>query len=222
MRYLFLPLVASVMMFSSVQRASASCLAEAAEFAQRICGEVKTRGSSSLVSANGELNAEAKGLIKQFLGSAGGALQGQTETAAYENVLREQLGAELVNVRQCGIQMAKAAMDQVCVKAPTYRTCQNPAFGTKGWANQMTVQGTSGWRGGGYNQGAYCSEFTNGVIASRGLGNQPHLVDDVKSGEESRRTGFMNSVAEYNYHCSITVHWSPVYNERADPLCGLE
>ncbi|NOJ46074.1 hypothetical protein [Bradyrhizobium archetypum] len=222
MRSLFFPVVVSLLTFSNVQHASASCLAEAADFAQRICGEVKTRGSSSLVSANGELTAEAKGLIKQFLGSAGGTLQGQTEITAYENVLREQLAGELVNVRQCGIQMAKAAMDQVCIKAPTYKTCQNPAFGIKGWANQMTVQGTSGWRGGGYNQGAFCSEFTNGVIASRGLGNQPHLVDDVRSREESRRTGFMNSVAEYNYHCSITLHWSPVYNDKADPVCGSE
>lgn len=103
-----------------------------------------------------------------------------------------------------------------------YRTCTRPEFGQIGWGQQETVQGTSGWRGGGYNPGAYCTDFTNGIIASRGLGNQPHSVDNVTPGEEQRRTGFLNSVAQYNYHCSATLHWSPIYNQRADPLCGPE
>jgi hypothetical protein len=107
-------------------------------------------------------------------------------------------------------------------RPPIPKTCQNPAFGIAGWANQETLQGTSGWRGGGYNPGAYCTDFTNSVIASRGLGNQPHVVDNLKPGEEQRRTGFLNSVAEYNYHCSITLRWNPIYNQRADPLCGME
>jgi hypothetical protein len=204
------------------QSASASCLTEAADFAQRICGEVKTRGSSALIGANGDLTAEARGLVRQYLGSAGGSFQGQTEFTAYENVLREQLAGELVNVRQCGIQMAKAAMDQVCVRAPSYKTCTNPAFGLAGWANQETLHGTSGWRGGGGNPGAYCTEFINGIIASRGLGNQPHQVDQVSPSEEGRRTGFMNSVAQYNYHCTITIHWTPIYNQKSDPVCGTE
>jgi hypothetical protein len=202
--------------------ATASCLTEAADFAQRICGEVKTRGSSTLIKADGGLTAEAKGLIRQLLGSGGATLQGQTEFTTYENVLQQQLAGELVDVRQCGIRMAEAAMNQVCTKAPSYKTCQNPAFGQAGWANEETLQGTSGWRGGGYNQGAFCTEFTNSVVASRGLGNQPHLVDNVRPGEEQRRTGFLNSVAEYNYHCSFTLRWNPIYNQRADPLCGPE
>ncbi|MGY4608604.1 hypothetical protein ACVW16_007016 [Bradyrhizobium sp. USDA 4474] len=202
--------------------ANATCLTDAADFAQRICGEVKTRGSSTLIKADGQLSADAKGLLRQFLGSAGAALQGQTELTTYENVLQQQLAGELVDVRQCGIQMAKAAMDQACTKAPNYKTCANAAFGIAGWENQETLQGTSGWRGGGYNPGAYCTDFTNGVVASRGLGSQPHVVENVKPGEEQRRTGFLNSVAEYNYHCSITLRWNPIYNQKADPLCGIE
>jgi hypothetical protein len=211
-----------VVTFSNPHAATASCLTEAADFAQRICGEVKTRGSSTLVKADGELTAEAKGLIRQFLGSGGATLQGQTEFTTYENVLQQQLAGELVDIRQCGIRMAEAAMNQVCTKAPSYKTCQNSAFGLAGWANAETLQGTSGWRRGGYNPGAFCTDFTNSVVAGRGLGNQPHLVENVKPEEEQRRTGILNSVAEYNYHCSFTLRWNPIYNQRTDPLCGSE
>jgi hypothetical protein len=97
--------------------AFADCLTDAANFANRICGEVSNRGSSRLVTGSGELNAEAKGLIRQLLGSAGGELKGQTEFTGYENVLREQLTSELLNVRQCRVRMAEAAMKQVCTSA---------------------------------------------------------------------------------------------------------
>jgi hypothetical protein len=72
--------------------------AEAAAFAQRICGEVKNRGSSTFIKTDGELTAEAKGLIRRLLGSAGATLQGQTEFTTYETVLQQQLAGELVDV----------------------------------------------------------------------------------------------------------------------------
>jgi hypothetical protein len=105
--------------------AVADCLTEAAAFANRICGEVSNRGSAKLVTGSGELNAEAKGLIRRLLGSAGGELKGQTEISSYENVLREQLASELVNVRECGVRMAEAAMKQVCSNSAAVRIEQH-------------------------------------------------------------------------------------------------
>jgi hypothetical protein len=122
----------------------------------------------------------------------------------------------------CNIEMFKLIVPLFGEKVPSPKTCTNQAFGLASWANEETLNGTSGWRGGGYNQGAYCTEFINSVIQGRGLGNQPHLVDEIKSSEENRRTGFMNSVAQYNYHCSIKLHWNPIYNAKADAICGLE
>jgi hypothetical protein len=214
---------AAAISMSMACTAHADCLQDAADFAQRICGEVKTTGKSTLITAQGELSAEAKSLLAKALGQFGGRIDGKIETKTFENVLQEQLGPELVNIRQCGIQMAKAAMDQICTRAPVWKTCTNQAFGLSHWANQEKLNGTSGYRGGGYNQGAYCTDFINSVIQGRGLGNQPHLVTDIKSSEESRRTGFAGTgPVEYNYHCSITLHWNPVYNQKADPLCGTE
>jgi hypothetical protein len=202
--------------------AYADCLQEAANFAQTICGELKTTGRSTLVMASGDLTSEAKGLIAKALEQIGSAVEGKVETKTFENVLQEQLAEELVDLRQCTIQMAKAGWDQVCTKTPVWKTCSNKEFGLAGWANEETLNGTSGWRGGGYNRGTYCTEFINVVIQDRGLSNLPYLVDDVKSSEEDRRTGFFNSVSQYNYHCSIKLHWNPIYNQKADPICGLQ
>ena len=201
--------------------AYADCLQQSADFAQKICGEVKTMGRSALVTANGDLTAEAKGLIAEAVGRIGGTVKGKIETKTFEDVLQEQLAEELINLRQCGVDMANAAY-QVCTKAAVWKTCANQAFGLAGWANEETLYGTSGWRKGGYNEGAYCTEFIKSVIQTRGLDDLPHLVDDVKSSEENRRTGWMNTVAEYNYHCSIRLHWNPIYNQKADPICGQE
>jgi hypothetical protein len=95
----------------------------------------------------------------------------------------------------CNIEMAKLIVPLFGDKKPVWKVCTNQAFGLAGWANEETLNGTSGWRDGGYNQGAYCTAFINAVIESRGLGNQPHLVDGVRSSEENKRTGFLNSVA---------------------------
>lgn len=213
--------VAIVAIFCTSARAD--CLNEASDFAQKICGEVKSAGKSTLVTANGELNAAAKGLIAKALGELGGSVGTSIETKTFENVIQEQLGPELVNVRACGIAMAKAAMDQVCVKAPIYKTCANQAFGLEKWGNEDPINGTSGYRGGGYNQGAYCTDLINVTLQSRGLGSVPHLVDQIHSSEESRRTGaFGSGPVQYNYHCSFMLHYNPIYNRKSDALCGSE
>jgi hypothetical protein len=128
--------------------AYADCLQEAANFAQTICGELKTTGRSTLVMASGDLTSEAKGLIAKALEQIGSAVEGKVETKTFENVLQEQLAEELVDLRQCTIQMAKAGWDQVCTKTPVWKTCSNKEFGLAGWANEETLNGTSGWRGG--------------------------------------------------------------------------
>jgi hypothetical protein len=210
-------------MLSIPYTAHAACLQEAGDFAERICGQVKAIGKSTLVTVNGDLTAEAKGLIAKAFGQLGAGVEGKVETKTFENVLQEQLAPELVNVRECGIKMAKAAMDQVCTKTIVWKTCPNQAFGLARWENEETLHGTSGWRGGGYNQGAYCTEFINTTIQGRGLGGAPHFVDEIKSSEETTRTGFMNAgPVKYNYHCTIKLHWNPTYNQKADPLCGPE
>lgn len=98
--------------------AFASCLEEAAGFAERVCGEISSRGSSQLISGSGELNAQAKGLIARMLGSAEGDAKVDAAISSYENVAREQLSSEHSNVRDCRMRMIETAVKQVCPEAP--------------------------------------------------------------------------------------------------------
>lgn len=204
------------------QMASAQCLKEAGDFAERICGQVKQDGKSKLLTAKGDLNADAKGIIAKFLGQLGGSFGVEVQTTEFEGVIQQQLRDELVDVRKCGSQMATLAINQICTKAPSWKVCSHPSFGIDHWENSERLQGTTGWRGGGYNPGAYCTDFINSVVRSRNLGDKPHNISGVAPGEENRRTGMFNEHAEYNYHCAITLSWNPVYKQKADPICGRE
>lgn len=201
--------------------ALAACLDEAADFAGRICGEVSNRGASRIITTSGELTAEAKGLIRQILGTAGGTVKADAEIITYENVVREQLGPELINVRDCKTRMAEAAIKAACTKPSTYRTCRHRDFGQTGWAREEVLQGTSGWRGGGYNQNAWCDDLIRSSISARQLGGTSYLIEKVSSSEEGRWTGTFNRDRQYNYHCKVKLLWEPIYNERTDPRCGI-
>ena len=113
-----------------------------------------------------------------------GIVTGGTNFAGFDRFSPMLLAKTLLDVppaQPCGDPKAPAA---------AWKTCENQAFGLAAWGNEETLNGTSGWRGEGYNQGAYCTEFTNSVIQARGLGDKPHVVDNVRSSEENRRTGF--------------------------------
>jgi hypothetical protein len=98
--------------------ALASCLEEAGGFAERVCGEISSRGSSQLVSGSGALNAEAKGLVARMLGSAQADAKVDAAVSSYENVTREALSGEHANVRDCRMRMVEVAVKQVCVDVP--------------------------------------------------------------------------------------------------------
>jgi hypothetical protein len=95
----------------------ASCLEEAAGFAERVCGELSNRGSSQLISGSGTLNAEAKGLIARMLGSAQGDAKVDAAVSTYENVTREELAKDHENIINCRMKMIEAAVKQVCPEA---------------------------------------------------------------------------------------------------------
>jgi capsid protein len=107
--------LATAVLVTSLTAAHADCLDDVTEFGDKICGAVRTIGKSGLVTGNGELNAAAKELIAKALAEYGGKVGAATKT--YEEVFQEQLAAERVSLRKCGIALARAAMDQICSKA---------------------------------------------------------------------------------------------------------
>ena len=84
-----------------------TCLEEVASFSEKICGELATKGTRSILNVDGGLNANAEGLLNKFLGSAG--IEGNIALAkeSYENVLRKDLGSELQSNRECRIKMVE-------------------------------------------------------------------------------------------------------------------
>jgi hypothetical protein len=106
--------LATAALVTSLTSARADCLDDVANFADKICGQIRTVGKAGLLTGNGDLNATAKELIAKSLGQLSG--HGSTATKTYEDILQEQLGAERVSLRKCGIALAKAAIDQTCFK----------------------------------------------------------------------------------------------------------
>jgi hypothetical protein len=105
------------LLIAMTSSALATCLDDAATFAERVCGELSNHGSSQLITGSGELSAEAKGLIARMLGSAQGSASVNEAVSAYDNVTREELANEHANVRDCKEHMVAVAMKQVCKQA---------------------------------------------------------------------------------------------------------
>jgi hypothetical protein len=107
--------VVAAVLAMTVVSARADCLDDVAQFADKVCAGARTIGKPSLINENGELNATAVVLITTAVAALGDNVS--AETAAYEKTLQEQLSAERVSLRKCGIAMAKTAIDQICFKA---------------------------------------------------------------------------------------------------------
>lgn len=151
---------------------------------------------------------------------AGGEIRANARIETYEHVIHSQLGAELIDARKCGAAMATAAMQQVCTRPITVRKCRHPDFGQERWARSETLQGSTGWRGGGYNPDAYCSDYISSIVTSRQLGGKAYNIDIVGKREEGKWTGTFGRKRKYNYHCTVSLQWDPIYNERTDERCN--
>jgi hypothetical protein len=210
---------AVVLSFGGLSNAwGASCLDEAATFAERICGAIQQGGSSSVLTASGQLSAEAKGWLSRFLGSGSAGVNGDVVEKKFVGVVQEQLGPERVDARKCLREMATLGTGEVCRQLGT---CGLPEFGQTGWRRTEVVHGTSGWRGGGSNPEAYCNEVKASAIAARNLGGKDYAAEILRSSEEGRWTGPFGRHREYNFHCDIKLSWEPAYVERADPRCPV-
>lgn len=110
-------LYASALMLASLLQTStvfANCLDDASKFAERICGELNTRGTTNLLEANGQLKADVSGIVKKVVGEGSASINGKYLKEAYENVLRSDLAKELSDNRSCRKEMAKAGLSHAC------------------------------------------------------------------------------------------------------------
>jgi len=88
-----------------------------AKFADRICGEASMKGEAKSSEMQGELHAQLQGLAKSLL-DVGGSGSGKVASSAYENVAREDLAANLHDVRACRLKMFDSLKAAVILPGP--------------------------------------------------------------------------------------------------------
>jgi hypothetical protein len=94
--------------------AAASCLDDVATFAIRICGDIATTGSSTVVDANGNIDANISNIIKKVVGGASTSINGHILYDTYVGVARDQLASVHFNDIDCRQKMVNVAVSQVC------------------------------------------------------------------------------------------------------------
>lgn len=197
----------------------ASCLNEVKDFAIEICGAIADSGSAQKLSASGELSAEAQGIIRRILGSAGGNVDTEYLNESWSGVLQNELSEDRFDTRQCRREMVQIAREEACVSV---NTCRRPEFGLERYGNVQQFSGGSGWKDGGYSQPAYCSDLERATISSLGLRGGSYSSRVVASGERGRWVvrGLNPRHRQYHYQCTIEISWNPIYRARQDVVCG--
>jgi hypothetical protein len=79
---------------------AASCLDEVAAFAARICGDIANSGTSTVVDANGNIDAGISNIIRKVVGGASTSINGHLLYDTYAGVAREQLAGAQFNVNR--------------------------------------------------------------------------------------------------------------------------
>jgi hypothetical protein len=102
-----------------IHSAGSSCLDDVARFAIQICGELDKTGASSVTDTSGQLTSSTSSIVARIVGNGSGAVSGTQARDTYNNVLREQLGGELFDVRKCRLSMVHVGVEQLCKVRPT-------------------------------------------------------------------------------------------------------
>jgi hypothetical protein len=93
---------------------AASCLDDVANFAIRICGDIATSGTSTVVDANGNIDANISNIIERVVGGASTAINGHVLYDTYVGVARDQLAGVHFSDIDCRQKMVNVAVAQVC------------------------------------------------------------------------------------------------------------
>jgi hypothetical protein len=206
----------ALVLVASSTAVSADCLDDAKNFAIGLCGDLEKSGVHVTASGSLQANADLSNVIKKFIDISGkGDVAGTVDK--YEGVAREELGKDRFDARTCRQNMATKAIEVQCKKKVTFNTCTKPEFGLARWGASADKEGSSGWRGGGHTQDEWCGELAAAALRDNGAG-PVHDWHIISKGEDTKKEW---GKASYNYKCKVHVDYSPEYNIRTDPLCGI-
>jgi len=118
----------------------------------------------------------------------------------------------LTDVQQCGFDM-----ETVVVEPAKILSCRKPEFGIERYVQSEVVSQSSGWVGGGSNPTNWCNQMINSFVSAREIG-ETAVSNVTNKSEQGRWTGIRKR--QYNYSCTATINWSPLYIEKAHSSCG--
>lgn len=104
--------VALLVQASAVQALDGRTLALINESANDICGSIDRDGGGSSTAIEGNISAELSGLARR-LADAGIDGSARLESDDYSNVVRQELGSELANTRECRLRVFEMLVDRV-------------------------------------------------------------------------------------------------------------
>jgi len=93
---------------------ASSCLDEVANFAIRICGDIATSGTSTIVDENGDIDSSISNIIKEVVGGSSSSINGHILYDTYVGVARDQLAGVYFSDIDCRQKMVNVAVAQVC------------------------------------------------------------------------------------------------------------
>jgi hypothetical protein len=170
-------------------------------------------------------NTIVHGVLKTFWqtalalnhGNSGGPVFGKLGTAVGISVSkidgREQLSFVVPMqyarplIDQAGVALVKAGS---CGELPM---CRIAANGVERYDVDQVIAGESGWRGGGYNQTAYCNDRRTDLASAHPSAS----LTEVRRGEDSHKDVWGH--VTYNYYCDFHVQDNPVFNNMASLSC---
>lgn len=109
----------------------ADCLDRVTAFAQTICGDIEKSDFSQVTEGNGQLKAEVSGIIRRVVAGGEADVNAKMLRDSYENVLRQDLGKQLFNARDCRMKMVNVGKGEACKLSGSFKS-EDEAVGTSG------------------------------------------------------------------------------------------
>ena len=114
MRMIALVLLLVLVFFQETPASATSCLDDVAAFAIRICGDIATSGTSTVIDADGNVDAGISNIIRKVVGGASTSINGHVLYDTYVGVARDQLAGVHFSDIDCRQKMVNIAVAQVC------------------------------------------------------------------------------------------------------------
>lgn len=121
------------------------------------------------------------------------------------------------------IARARHLLEAVNVRPAKYGSCavfpecRSVAHGIQEYAVDKTHEKWSDWRGGGYNQPAYCNDVIDELRKANPYSNY-EAIHSSEQKEEVKVLGGVLSV-KYRYYCKVQEQAGPIYRTQASAAC---